>query len=66
MLGEFGGVGAFVPGKEWWPNGCSTYLHVDTPADEAATYVQMAQQILAKKDHLSASVYTQITDVELE
>ena len=34
---------------------------VDTPAEEAAVYVQMAGQILSRIDDISASVYTQIT-----
>lgn len=41
MIGEFGGIGAFVSGKEWVPGQCGTYLHVDTPQDEADTYVNM-------------------------
>ena len=36
MVGEFGGIGAFVEGKEWKPKSCHTYLHVDTGADEVA------------------------------
>ena len=66
MIGEFGGIGAFVEGKEWKPKSCHTYLHVDTPHDEAATYVNMSETIAARVDHISASVYTQTTDVELE
>jgi len=48
------------------PKACHTYLHVDTGADEAATYVKMAATIASRVDHVSASVYTQTTDVELE
>jgi hypothetical protein len=66
MLGEFGGIGAFVAGKEWVPGQCQTYLHVDTPELEATTYIAMAQTIRSRKVDLSASVYTQITDVERE
>ena len=66
MIGEFGGIGAFVEGKEWKPKSCHTYLHVDTPHDEAATYVNMSKTIASRVDHVSASVYTQTTDVELE
>jgi len=66
MIGEFGGIGAFVEGKEWKPKSCHTYLHVDTPAEEASTYVKMAATIASRVDHVSASVYTQTTDVELE
>jgi hypothetical protein len=66
MVGEFGGIGAFVAGKEWKPGACHTYLHVDTPADEAAAYVKMAGTLATRAGHISASVYTQTTDVELE
>merc|ERR1711976_959884 len=59
-------MGAFVSGKEWVPNKCHTYLHVDTPADEASKYVEMAKTIESRVDHVSASVYTQTTDLELK
>ena len=60
MIGEFGGIGAFVLGKEWKPKSCHTYLHVDTPHDEATTYIKMAATIESRVDHVSASVYTQV------
>mmetsp|Transcript_54938 Transcript_54938/g.117913 ORF Transcript_54938/g.117913 Transcript_54938/m.117913 type:complete len:660 (+) Transcript_54938:87-2066(+) len=66
MVGEFGGIGAFIKGKEWVPGKCHTYLKVDTAAEEAAAYVSMAKTIESRVDHVSASVYTQTTDVELE
>lgn len=66
MIGEFGGIGAFVQGKEWKANSCHTYLKEDTPADEAKTYIAMAATIQGRVDHISASVYTQTTDLELE
>eukprot|EP00730_Choanoeca_flexa_P016731 TRINITY_DN7969_c0_g2_i1.p1 TRINITY_DN7969_c0_g2~~TRINITY_DN7969_c0_g2_i1.p1 ORF type:complete len:101 (+),score=31.92 TRINITY_DN7969_c0_g2_i1:88-390(+) len=52
-------------GKEWWPHRCHTYLKVDTPAEEASTYIAMTKALLRNRN-VSASVYTQITDVELE
>jgi len=66
MLGEFGGIGAFVQGKEWVPTKCSTYLKAATPGVEACIYISMAKTIGSRVDHLSSSVYTQTTDVELE
>ena len=75
MVGEFGGVGAFVAGKEWRPptpkqKSCFAYnLPLDplaTPADEAQAYIAMTSTLRAWSDQVSASVYTQITDVELE
>ena len=66
-FGEFGGIGAFVAGKEWVADKCHTYLKVDTPADEAAVYLNMTAQLKALKTAgLSVAIYTQITDVELE
>jgi len=44
----------------------STYLAVSTPQDEANTYVSMTQTIQSHRLDISASVYTQITDVERE
>ena len=55
-----------VQGKEWKEGSCHTYLHVDTPAEEADEYVKMAATLGKRSDHLSTSVYTQTTDVELE
>ena len=55
-----------MPGKEWKPKACHTYLHTPLPADEADAYIKMAGQIQARVDHVSASVYTQTTDLELE
>jgi hypothetical protein len=66
MVGEFGGIGAFVLGKEWKPRSCHTYKAVDTPVDEASVYIGMARTLANRSDHISASVYTQTTDVELE
>ena len=45
MIGEFGGIGAFLQGKEWVPGKCHTYLHVNTSSDEAGKYVEMAKTI---------------------
>lgn len=36
---------AFVAGKEWVPERCHTYLHVDNATAEASTYVSMAKTI---------------------
>lgn len=67
MIGEFGGIGAFVPGKEWAPGQCSTYLRAKDPQEEADLYVQMAGNITLYRDSpgVSVSIYTQITDVEV-
>jgi len=66
MVGEFGGIGAFIEGKEWVPGACHTYLKVNTSQEEASRYIEMAKTLESRVDHISASVYTQTTDVELE
>jgi hypothetical protein len=67
MQGEYGGIGAFITGKEWVPAKCHTYLHVNTATDEMDKFIEMVGTLKKiKATHLSASVYTQITDVELE
>lgn len=68
MIGEFGGLGAFITGKEWAPGQCGTYLPTPTPADEAGVYVNMTKLLLVSKytPGVSVSIYTQITDVENE
>merc|ERR1719401_1641080 len=66
MVGEFGGIGAFIDGKSWVPGKCYAYLEANTSADEAAKYIQMAKTLESRVGHVSASVYTQTTDVELE
>lgn len=66
MIGEFGGIGAFVEGHEWVAGKCHTYLHVDTPDDEANEYISMIGTVQGNRNDVSAIVYTQITDVELE
>jgi len=66
MVGEFFGVGAFVPGHEWVVDGCYAYETVATPADEASVYIGMAQTLLDASSSLSVAIATQITDVEEE
>ena len=66
MIGEFGGIGAFQQGHMWTPKGCHTYLHVNTSADEASTYVNMTTKIIESRGDVSYSVYTQTTDLENE
>jgi len=66
MVGEFGGIGAFIKGKEWVPGKCFTYLKASSAVDEASKYIQMTKTLKSRVDHISASVYTQTTDVELE
>jgi len=67
MVGEFGGIGAFIQGREWSPGQCFAYLANPDPENEAETYVNMTKILLDNKAQgVSASIFTQITDVENE
>jgi hypothetical protein len=69
VVGEFGGLGLPVQGHLWWTDkrnwGYQTY---HTAQDLAAQYENRFDQIIAMKRErgVSASVYTQTTDVEGE
>jgi beta-galactosidase/beta-glucuronidase len=75
MIGEFGGLGAFL--SQWQQvNGsgkcrsnspAGSYGHGNTtPTEAASSYIGMTKLLAANKHDISASVYTQITDVENE
>jgi hypothetical protein len=67
-LGEFGALGFRVPGHEWSPgNGFSVEMEPDLPA-VTRRYVQLTGAVrpLIESNGLSASVFTQPTDVENE
>jgi len=66
MIGEFGGIGAYVPGHQWVPNQCGAPLAVATPQDEANAYIAMTKTISSRRDDISVCIYTQISDVERE
>ena len=76
MVGEFGGVGAFLTQWQQAQNGsgkcrsnspAGSYGHGNTtPTEQASSYVAMTKLLAANKRDISASVYTQITDVENE
>lgn len=66
VLGEFGGIGVFIPGHQWNTNSAWGYINV-TPAALKAKYQVMNQHLqLLQKEGLSASIYTQPFDVEGE
>ena len=68
VLGEYGGIGYPMPGHLWRENQTWSYQVAKTPGDYLTRFrVKMAQVIKeAKEDGLSASVYTQTSDVEGE
>ncbi len=69
VLGEYGGLGRRVPGHEWSPGGGFAYGDL-YPDEQSLTdrYVQITGQLadLVVDRGLSASVYTEPTDVENE
>lgn len=66
VLGEFGGIGVFVPDHQWNSNRAWGYINA-TPAQLKGKYTIMNQHLqLLEKEGLSASIYTQPFDVEGE
>lgn len=67
VLGEFGGLGLAIPGHTWKKEHWG-YQGMDTRADLTSKYESFMKTVYALKDDpgLSAAIYTQITDVEIE
>lgn len=68
VLGEFGGLGYKVPGHEWYPGGGFSYEDQPTLAHLNNRFVGLLDALreVRMPAGLSASVYTEITDVENE
>jgi beta-galactosidase/beta-glucuronidase len=66
MLGEYGGMGAYVSGHEWVPGQCQSYMASKDPEEECTQYLTMQSQIKARIADISCAIYTQITDLERE
>jgi len=67
--GEHGGLGLRTPGHEWFTDGRSfAYEMTESKTDLTRRYVEVANDLkgLADSCALSASIYTQVTDVEAE
>ncbi|MFK9090120.1 FIMAH domain-containing protein [Bacillus salipaludis] len=67
VLGEYGGLGLFVPGNEWNSNVFNYELQA-SKEQLTTRYLGLIEKIkkLKEESGLSAAVYTQITDVEIE
>jgi Glycosyl hydrolases family 2, sugar binding domain/Glycosyl hydrolases family 2/Glycosyl hydrolases family 2, TIM barrel domain len=67
VLGEFGGLGLFVPGHTWSTNFWG-YVMLPDRNELATRYTKMLQQVwrLHASRGLSAAIYTQTADVETE
>lgn len=71
VLGEFGGLGLPMEGHIWQPDGAEKknwgYVSYKTPAEVTQAYVDLIEALpLFIGRGLSAAVYTQTTDVEIE
>jgi len=64
--GEYGGIGYIIP-NHIWASG-PTYIMIDNEKDYTGLYNQFANDLTIFKTNqgLSAAVYTEITDVEVE
>jgi hypothetical protein len=66
VLGEFGGIGVFIPEHQWNTGSAWGYIQ-EKPAALATKYTIMNQHLkLLEADGLSGSIYTQPFDVEGE
>jgi hypothetical protein len=65
--GEFGGIGFLIPDHSWQRSGHG-YVEVDTPEDLLYLYAQYIEGVRDLRDngHLSAAIYTELTDVMTE
>ena len=68
VLGEYGGIGLVVPGHIWNPDRNWGYKGLCADGDEVlAKYIAFTEEFIPEvKDGVSAGVYTQTTDVEIE
>jgi beta-galactosidase/beta-glucuronidase len=68
VLGEFGGLGLPLPGHTWQDQRNWGYKSFKTQAEVTAAYLDLVQKlhVLEGTSGLSAAVYTQTTDVEIE
>ena len=67
VLGEFGGLGLPVPGHTWQEEKNWGYRSFKTPAELTESYLDLLRQLGPLIDRgLSAAVYTQTSDVEIE
>ena len=67
VLGEYGGLGLPVEGHLWQPDRNWGYIGFQTPEEVIAKYEEFAAMLADTVDEgVSAAVYTQTTDVEIE
>ena len=67
VLGEYGGIGLVLKDHLWEPNRNWGYVQFNNSAEATAEYVKYAEMLKKLITRgLSAAVYTQTTDVEVE
>jgi hypothetical protein len=67
VLGEFGGFGLPLPGHTWLDEASWSYRSFRNAEELTKAYVDALEKLRPLvESHLSAAVYTQITDVEIE
>ncbi len=67
VVGEFGGLGLPIEGHTWRDKENWGYLSFQTPAQLTTEYGDLVARLRPMvESHLSAAVYTQLTDVEVE
>jgi hypothetical protein len=66
MVGEYANVASFLPGHEWQPGRCKAMKTMNSSAQMLEYFLKMASEIEAVVGHVSASVFTQTTDIEDE
>ena len=66
--GEYGGIGMEVPGHLWVEGRVSADNDAGSPTELEDRYAEFAEQVRSLRDKhgMSAAVYTQLTDVEIE
>jgi Glycosyl hydrolases family 2, sugar binding domain/Concanavalin A-like lectin/glucanases superfamily/Glycosyl hydrolases family 2/Glycosyl hydrolases family 2, TIM barrel domain len=67
VLGEFGGFGLPLPGHTWQDEASWSYRSFRNPDELTQAYLEALNNLRPLiESHLSAAVFTQITDVEIE
>jgi len=67
VLGEFGGLGLPIKGHTWQDEKNWGYRSFENPEELTNAYTELIDKLnVLIEDGLSAAVYTQITDVEIE
>ena len=67
MVGEYGGLGLYPAERmQWLPSRCGSYLRANTSSEFIQSLQFAFEQLTKSHAFVSASIYTQITAVELE